>query len=373
MPESRESSSLCLREARRVVADLFVLRPHVYWRDFLSAIALGHVCFALTRLLYEHPLDPLAASIAVQAVLFAVTCALYYRAAMFVHEIAHLPRRKLRAFRRVWNLLCGIPFFVPAFTYESHRDHHRRQSFGTAEDGEYLPLARMTPWTLALYFSQCLWTPPLAVVRFGLLSPLGWIYPPLGRWLYRRASSLVIDPGYKRESPTPGQLRAMHLQEAGCVAFLLWMFLGQWLVLGRSPLTFLIHAYATGIVVVLLNAIRTLATHRWAGDGQESTTTEQLLDSVIIDSDSVLTVVLHPLGLRYHATHHLFPGIPYHNLRAAHQRLMAELPADSPYRHTVEKSIWKVIGDLRRQMHAQAKTESAELGVRVASLESARS
>jgi fatty acid desaturase len=59
-------------------------------------------------------------------------------------------------------------------------------------------------------------------------------------------------------------------------------------------------------------------------------------------------VVINPVGLRYHATHHLFPSMPYHNMRAAHKRLMAELPADSLYRRTVAHSMWEVIANLWR-------------------------
>ena len=71
-----------------------------------------------------------------------------------------------------------------------------------------------------------------------------------------------------------------------------------------------------------------------------------MLDSVTMDNDSPLAVLINPVGLRYHATHHLFPSLPYHNMRAAHKRLLEKLPADSPYRRTVEHSIWPVIRDL---------------------------
>jgi fatty acid desaturase len=71
-----------------------------------------------------------------------------------------------------------------------------------------------------------------------------------------------------------------------------------------------------------------------------------MLDSVTLDNDSLLAVLINPVGLRYHALHHLFPSLPYHNMRAAHKRLMQHLPANSPYRRTVEHSLWKVIADL---------------------------
>ena len=46
-----------------------------------------------------------------------------------------------------------------------------------------------------------------------------------------------------------------------------------------------------------------------------------------------------PLGLRYHALHHLFPQLPYHALGRAHRRLMKELPAGSDYHQTVRSGI----------------------------------
>ena len=45
-----------------------------------------------------------------------------------------------------------------------------------------------------------------------------------------------------------------------------------------------------------------------------------------------------PVGLRYHALHHYFPGIPYHNLKAAYSRLVRTLP-DSPHSQATRSSL----------------------------------
>ena len=113
-------------------------------------------------------------------VCYAVSVVLYYRAALFIHELAHLRDRTFLAFRIVWNLLCGIPFLMPSFMYYSHVDHHMRKHFGTHDDGEYLPLGTTGPWKIVAYLTQPLIIPILAVLRFLVLAPLGWLIPSFG-------------------------------------------------------------------------------------------------------------------------------------------------------------------------------------------------
>ena len=160
-----------------IVRDLFVADERIYWIDFLTTILVGYAAFALARLPFDLHLEPQWLRWTMALAAFSIQCACFYRAVMFVHEIVHLPEKKFAAFRVVWNLLCGIPFLVPSFTYYTHLDHHRRTMFGTDGDGEYLPLASLSPWWIVVYLSQCLWVPPLAVIRFGVLTPLTWISP----------------------------------------------------------------------------------------------------------------------------------------------------------------------------------------------------
>jgi fatty acid desaturase len=346
-PVRGSGENFSLTEARSIVADLFTANERIYWIDFLLTISLGHLFFALTRLTFSLPLESIASKLAIAAIAFSVQCACFYRAVMFVHEIVHLPEKKLRAFRVIWNLLCGIPFMVPSFTYYSHLDHHRRKMFGTEHDGEYLPLANLSPWWIVIYLTQCLWVPPLAVIRFGILTPLAWLSPALRRLIHQRASSLVMDPSYIRPLPTKTALRFIRLQELGCFLFLIACLIVP-IVVRRWPIPFVAQTYATAVVLILMNSLRTLASHRWASGGQEGTFVDQMLDSVTMDNESPWAILINPVGLRYHATHHLFPSMPYHNMRTAHKRLLARLPEDSPYRRTVGSSIWPIIGQLWR-------------------------
>jgi fatty acid desaturase len=262
----------------------------------------------------------------------------------------------------VWNLFCGIPFLLPSFTYYTHLDHHRRKHYGTPQDGEYLPLGHQTPWHILFYLSQCLVIPGVVVVRFALLTPLTWCIPPLRRWVHRRISSLVMDPMYIRPLPARDMLLVWRLQEIGCflfcatVAVLLFRGLqpgadpnGPFPVRrGVLPIGFLVQAYSTGVMIVFLNAVRTLGAHRFLNDGREMTFVEQLVDSVNYPRRPLITGLWAPVGLRFHALHHLFPSMPYHNLASAHRRLMNELPDDSPYRRTVGDSLFTSLRQLWR-------------------------
>jgi len=346
MSAQTASDSLSLTEARAIVGDLFVPDERIYWIDFLTTILVGYVCAALVRLMFALDSEPLGLRLLLAAVLFAVQCACFYRGVMFIHELVHLPERKFVAFRVMWNLLCGIPFLVPSFTYYTHLDHHRRKLFGTEHDGEYLALGRYSPGWIVVYLSQCLWVPPLAVLRFSLITPLTWFSPRFRRFIHQHASSLVMDPHYIRPLPTKMALRQIRLQEVACLLVLIAYVAIPLVFLHRWPIPLVIQAYVTAVVLLLANCIRTLASHRWSSDGEAGTFLDQMLDSVTLDSDSLGARLINPVGLRYHATHHLFPSLPYHNMRLAHKRLLAHLPDNSPYRQTVATSLWPVIADL---------------------------
>ena len=72
---------------------------------------------------------------------------------------------------------------------------------------------------------------------------------------------------------------------------------------------------------------------------KEVTFTEQFLDSVNIEGHPILMELIAPVGLRYHALHHVFANMPYHNLGIAHRKLKAALPADSVYHLATEPTM----------------------------------
>ncbi len=351
-----------LAEARRIVGDFFRPNPWIYWTDFLVSWTLGVACFTLVRfpdLLTSNAAWHWPISIAA----FVASALLYYRCSLFIHELVHIRADEFKAFRFVWNLLCGIPFLIPSFVYYTHIDHHRRKHYGTKEDGEYIPLATMPTWQILLYLSQVFVIPIAAIVRWGLLTPLTWVSPPVRDWVHQHASSMIMDPKYIRPLPTRKVLRMIRVQEFCCFAFI-WALAARMTVsygiLFDKPLSpmFLVQAYLTGVFIVGINALRTLGAHRWTHDGsREMTFVEQMLDSVNYPYHPLIGGLWAPIGLRFHALHHIFPTMPYHALATAHKRLMRELPADSPYRRTEARSLTEVITTLWRR--AKANQQSA--------------
>jgi fatty acid desaturase len=82
--------------------------------------------------------------------------------------------------------------------------------------------------------------------------------------------------------------------------------------------------------VAVLNQVRTLVAHLWENEGEPLTVTAQYLDSVNVPG-GFLPYLWAPVGLRFHALHHLLPSLPYHSLGEAHRRLSEALGTESTY------------------------------------------
>ncbi len=191
-----------------------------------------------------------------------------------------------------------------------------------------------------------------------MLAPLGWAIPPVRRLTDERCSALVINPRYVRRVPIG---RAGRVEEAAaCVV--LWMSVGLWWS-GRLPAAALWCWAATSAAVSAINAIRTLAAHRYDHDSGELSMTEQLLDScTIINRGTVFArfsdachALAAPVGLRYHALHHWIPSLPYHNLGRVHRVLVSTLRSDAPYRATVERGFLPPLRDLLRRSRTRRR------------------
>jgi fatty acid desaturase len=130
-----------------------------------------------------------------------------------------------------------------------------------------------------------------------------------------------------------------------CVILLAWWPPVALTLAGVLPWRWLLGWYATYTVVLFVNRLRILASHRFTSDGRPTDHLGQFADSIDTPGGR-WAEVWAPLGLRYHALHHLFPTVPFHNLRAAYTRLVAHLPADSFYHEATGGGLLRTLREL---------------------------
>jgi fatty acid desaturase len=325
-----------LRAAKDLTRDISTARAGVYWPDMLLSALLGYAGLAGV-ILFDSPWAAVASGI--------VGALALYRALLFIHELTHIHKAALPGFRLGWNLVVGIPLLTPSLMYENvHTLHHARTRYGTADDPEYLPLGLMKPWSLPLFLLAAVLLPVGLLIRSALLVPLGAIVPPLRRLVWERASALSINPGFRRR-PAEGEFkRQVFWQELGAS---LWA-----IVLVASAVLYDWRPLAIGLAVVsltaVLNQLRTLVAHLWVNEGEAMSVTAQFLDSVNVPPPGRIAELWAPVGLRYHALHHLLPSLPYHALPEAHRRLCTELDLHSTYHEANHPGMLHLVGRLAR-------------------------
>jgi fatty acid desaturase len=185
--------------------------------------------------------------------------------------------------------------------------------------------------------------PLFAAVRFLVLTPLGVLSQRLDRVVWAHASSLyVMNESYCREYDAAALAPSRWVQEIACGAWAWLVAIGlttgllSWATIGKTYLVFLFW--------ITVNQVRTLVAHRYANQGDAPLThLDQLLDTNTFPRGRWLPELWAPVGLRYHALHHLLPVLPYHSMADAHARLMKQLPPGSPYHRTVRAGLWPAL------------------------------
>ncbi|MFL6726730.1 MAG: fatty acid desaturase family protein [Sphingomicrobium sp.] len=327
-----------LKAAASLTRDLNVPKTAIFWADMFGSALLGYA--ALFGAMFLRP-TWLAVASGIVAILAL------YRAGSFIHELTHIKKGSVRGFRFVWNLIVGVPLLVPSFMYEGvHNQHHAKLYYGTIDDPEYLPLALMHPWTLPVFLIAAALAPVGMLIRFGVLAPLSMLSPKLRAVVVGRYSGLQINPKFIRPKPEGEFARDWAWQEAACSlwAIALLAMVATSVIPMRDFLIFL--GVSSG--VMLLNQVRTLVAHLWENEGEPMSVTAQFLDSVNVPPPATLPALWAPVGLRYHALHHLLPGVPYHNLGEAHRRLCRELAADSVYHRSTHRHLSALVARLAR-------------------------
>jgi fatty acid desaturase len=336
IPDDREM----LRAAVELTRDINTARPEIYWPDMLLSAALGYVSLAAAIML-----DGWIAWACGLVAVFA-----FYRALLFIHELTHIHKTALPGFRLVWHVVVGIPMMIPSFMYEGvHTLHHARTRYGTGEDPEYLPLALMKPWSLPAFILISALLPIGLLIRSALLVPLGVAILPLRKLVWERASSLSINPDFRRRPPEGEFARMVFWQELGASVWAIALFASTQ-VFGWRPL---LIALAVISATAVLNQVRTLVAHLWENDGDPMTVTAQYLDSVNVPPPGLWAELWAPVGLRYHALHHLLPSTPYHAYPEAHRRLSRHLGMNSTYHGANYPGLFPLVARIARSTMAR--------------------
>ncbi len=292
------------------------LRHHsvtIYWTDLIVSMFVFWMSVAFVGFV--------SLSWHMALVFIALGSLALYRAALFVHEIGHFSRNTLPGFEAAWNALIGWPLLFPSFFIQSHPDHHRMASFGTAGDPEYLPFAvaprKMRAWFLA---SSAL-TPVFLLIRAALVVPASWAWPPLRQWLRCHASRMTMNGAYQPALKAQS-LSAWHEASEMMATLFAW----GWIICGvlqLLPWQFLMSVLVCMMLANLLNGWRTLHAHAYTSVGAATDFMGQLQDSTTFKLPVWLGELVAPVGQRFHAAHHLFPYLPYHSLAEADRRIKA--------------------------------------------------
>jgi fatty acid desaturase len=339
-PQSAEQS--LARQANELARDLTRPDPRIYWLDLMATSTALYASLWLTVSAPATWAAVVAGAIAVLAL---------YRGISFIHELTHLRREQTPGFHLGWNLLVGVPFLTPSLMYEGvHILHHAKDRYGTARDPEYHPLARLPVHQLVVFLAIALLAPVGVILRFAVVTPLSLLVPPLRRLAHAKLSAMTINPGFSREDFDRTASPAWLAQEIGC-----WLW--SWAVIGLAiagviPLRVLAVVVVVYALMAFVNQLRTAVAHAWENDGSQMSVLEQFLDTVNVPPPATLPMLWAPVGLRYHALHHLMPRVPYHSLGKAHRRLIAALPADSPYHQAARRNLTSALAHLLRQIRA---------------------
>jgi fatty acid desaturase len=296
-------------DAGIAVDDLRKINRMTYLGDFLLTSIVFYSSFVL--LLGTE-------SLLLRLLFYVVAVFAIYRMAVFSHELAHMEKR-FPAFSVLWNVLCGPVILCTTGYFRSHIDHHRSDSYGTGKDPEYTPFWE-TSYAAKVYLGVSPLVPFLMFIRSALLIPVSWVIPAYRRKREATEELASIHGSY---------VRAPHIRPKsrfeGAIEDITAL-----LCLGLLVLAIYDHRYISMIVLwlsilsfgILLNSARTLCAHRYTNTQSPVPMTDQFADSITLNLPALVAFLMAPVGLKYHALHHLYPSLPYHSLGKAHERML---------------------------------------------------
>ncbi|MGK7957769.1 MAG: fatty acid desaturase [Crocosphaera sp.] len=304
--------------------DIFDINPTTYWLDFLTCAGIGWTAFIL---LGQVPLFSLPFFIFYMIAIFSL-----YRAAGFVHEICHQQHNPkfVKGFFAVWHIMIGLPLLFPSFYYDCHLKHHDCKTYKTFGDPQYPPVKNNWSVMLQLLVLTPILLPLQVVIRFLILTPLSLIFPRIRPTVESKFSSIAA-PTYVATF-NKNQKKQMVIVEL--MTFLWLLTISACFFYNIISFSYLFLWYFVAVSTWILNFCRSLAEHSLDGLSETSLSLEeQLLDSYTYPRGGWRQLIFTP-GSRYHALHHIFPAIPYHNLPMGHEILKENLPEGNLYAQT---------------------------------------
>lgn len=261
----------------------------IYFLDFLFSFSAFLLFFSLlcfvfytTNIFYSIPV-------------LLITAVFMYRAGAFTHELCHQNySRELQPFKLLWNYTMGIIISQHSIRfYKTHTLHHTTGIFGTPKDPQYV-LINSSLWLKlkVLFIAPLLF--PLYNFIICFLSFLGIFSSPFHSFLYPS----YINYSFKEAAD-------IRLMESFSFFFHLFF-------LSLFPSTYFLFLL-TIIISWYLSALRIPLEHNLKTHKEVTEYEDQIKDSYT--HYHFLYVLLQPLGLRYHMSHHMFPKVPYHNLQ----------------------------------------------------------
>jgi fatty acid desaturase len=230
---------------------------------------------------------------------FIINCAMVQAMLLWTHEASHYG---LTTNRRLNDLWCDIffagPIGITVGDYRvRHMTHHAHLGTDLDQDGY--------PYRFSIKGGRALGLLALKILsgQFGM--------------------SFVINKYVTLRVPVAGERTAAWSARLVTVVFNLAL-LGVCIAVGRWYLYFLLWLYPIVVIAILLNVVRTIAEHQPEDfptyrDGAEigmqpvaRTTTPNPLEKWL----------MYQANFNFHVEHHLFPGIPHHNLGLLHRRLV---------------------------------------------------
>jgi fatty acid desaturase len=239
---------------------------------------------------------------------------------------------------------------APHFLYRAVHLTHHSTGYASPRDGEYIGFGRSRSLIAGHFFYNFV-IPFLSAARFTIIAPLSVLHPRLRAFVVRKMSFMGLRFSLDRAGPTSRrETLEWWLGEGAATAFCWSLVVAAAIGSARSAVaTLVIEWYLVMVVVLAMNSARSLgATHGYTREGEPLGFESQILDSISIESTSILTRILCPVGTQYHALHHVFPKIPYHSLAEAYVRLRSEFPNETLLTETARRSLFEVWGEFVR-------------------------